>query len=237
MKIAPFLLAVVALSGCVHVDQAITLNKDGSGRLEVSYGMSLGDLEQMQALTESAGGGEKDKTASATPFDFREEDIRKDFEEYARFGVKLDSVKTEEKDGWKYIHLKVAFRNLAGLAKTELVADRAVSLSKDAEGRYVFRQAVGEALPDVQAEGGDGESASAVMAGLMKGFRARVRVSVPGPIVESSGARIEGQTAEWEYDLEKDPKAVERLQRADMRVVFEGGGLDLPELKPAERAP
>jgi hypothetical protein len=217
----------------VQVDQHITLNEDGSGRLDVRYAMSLENMRQMEAMARQAGGAEGEGD-SAAPFDFNEEQIRKEFADYGAHGVTLESVTSEEKDGWKHIRIGVLFKDLAGLAKTELVADRALSLVKDQRGNYAFRQAAGERLlPGATGGGSEQQNASELLAGLLKGFRARVRMTVPRPIVESNAEKVDGRTALWEFDLEKDPRAIERLQKADMRVVFEGAGLELPELKPS----
>ena len=46
------LVAVVALTGCIKMEQDITLNKDGSGNVKFVYGMSEQTIKQMEAMKE-----------------------------------------------------------------------------------------------------------------------------------------------------------------------------------------
>jgi hypothetical protein len=109
------------------------------------------------------------------PFEFNEAEVRKDFEAYRSLGVTLEDIRTEAVEGWKYMNLRVAFASLAGLGQTEFLSDRQLTLTRLAEGRYELVQAAppgtGEATQEMDTE---------LLAGLMKGFRAELRVEVPG---------------------------------------------------------
>jgi len=56
-----------------------------------------------------------------------------------------------------------------------------------------------------------------------------LRVELPGAVVETNADEKEGARATWIFDVDKDPRALERAQRVAMRVVFEKPGLQLAE--------
>lgn len=230
-----FLASVLLIVGCVQVEQTLTLNADGSGSLAVSYGMSKEDVAQMEAMSREAFEAEgmtNDPEAYAM-FDFDEDDIRADFKAYEQHGVTLQSVKTAESNGWKYVHLNVKFKSLEGLSRTEFISDRTISLVRDEEGHYLFRQAAAQTPAEEEAAGKEQDDVAAAMADLMKGFRAVMIVRAPSKILSSNAGASDETSATWEFDLAKDPNALERAQKLDMQVRFDGTGLSLPEFKPA----
>ena len=238
MRTIAFLMVLSALTGCVHVEQSLTINPDGSGTLEVNYGMPLETIAQMESLSQQASAmeGFTNDTETTSLFDFNEEDIRKDFKDYERHKVTLDSVQTIESNGWKYVNLKVKFAHLKGLSKTELIADRSISLTKNEDGSYVFKQTAPEMANDLtNIEGVDQAAIQAMMVEMMKGFYASLRVNTPGKVLETNAQRQEDQTAIWEFDLEKDKQALDRAQKLNTFVKFDGQGLDLEEFGGSEK--
>jgi hypothetical protein len=234
------LLSVLALTaaGCVQVEQVLTLNADGSGSLAVTYAMLKEDIARMEEMSRQALGEggpleAADADDPAAMFDFNEDDIREDFKAYEQHGVTLQSVKTEEEAGWKRVHLVVDFKSLEGLTKTEFISDRTVTLAKEADGTYVFRQTASQPAPEMPEGGPEAAAVEEAMAQMMKGFRAVMEVRTPGNIVDTNAGEVDDRSARWEFDLSKDPKALKKAQQLDLNVRFEGDGLVLPELKPA----
>ena len=219
------LLLVGWSAGCVRVEQTLRLNDDGSGSLSLRYGMAESDLAEMESLAKSQLAEEGvTEAAPVNPFEFDEAQVRKDFEDYRSLGVTLEDIRTEVVEGWKYMSLRIAFTSLAGLGQTEFLSDRQVTLKRLAEGRYELVQAAPPGT-DEATEAMDPEA----MAGLMKGFRAVLRVELPGAVVETNADEKEGARASWIFDVDKDARALERAQRVAMRVVFEKPGLSLVE--------
>lgn len=219
------LLMLLWSTGCVRVEQTLRLNDDGSGVLSLRYGMAESDLAEMEALAKSQLAEEGVTDAGPiNPFEFNEAEVRKDFEAYRSLGVTLEDIRTEAVEGWKYMNLRVAFASLAGLGQTEFLSDRQLTLTRLAEGRYELVQAAppgtGEATQEMDTE---------LLAGLMKGFRAELKVEVPGAVVESNADERAPSAATWIFDVDRDARALERAQRAAMRVVFEKPGLVLKE--------
>lgn len=218
-------LAVLAGAGCVRVEQTLTLKADGSGTLALRYGMSAADLAKMEAMERSHLAEEGVTNAAPTnPFEFDEAVVRKDFENYRDLGVTLDDIRTETVEGWTYLQLKVSFASLEGLGRTELIADRKVALHRLSDGRYEFSQSFVDGL-----EGESEVELQALMADLMKGFRAVLRVEVPGTVVSANADQREAQAVAWTFDVDQDPQALARVRKAALSVVFEGAGLNLPD--------
>lgn len=223
------LASLLALAACIRVEQNLVLAPDGSGTLEIRYGMSLEDIEQMEAAASEAMAAEGEAPESvASPFSMDEEEIRREFEAYEKDGVQLDFVRTETVDGWRYAHVRVLFESLAGLGKTEFMSEKGLTLTKVGDGRYELRQI--PAAPDAGLDT-TGEMKD-LMSEMMKGFRAVLRIEVPGDVVESNSDEAEGRRVAWIFDLDKDPDALVRVQTIEPRVVFAGEGLSMPEFRP-----
>ena len=226
--ISAFLLST--LTGCLQVDQTLVLEKDGSGTLDLSYAMSEETLQQWQGVArQMLGSSGPDDGSPVMPFDFSDQEIRADFKEYEGDGVILRSVQSETRDGWKTRRLRIGFRSLAGVARTGFLADRNISLVKDANGNYVFTQQPGgdgNLPPELSALAEPG--AEALFSDMMKGFKAAVRVKTPGRILETNAPEKEDRQAAWTFDLDRDPQALQKVQVASLRIVFEGKGLDIP---------
>lgn len=222
------------LSACVKVDQTLTLKPDGSGLFHVRYGMTQKDIAQMKTISEQAMQleGLTNDASSGSPFDFNEADIRKDFAAYEKSGVTLKDVKISDEQDWKFVDLDIEFKTLAGLSETEFIADRTISLTKMPDGNYEFRQSAPvQGMKPAEMAGLDEASIKSLMAEMMKGFQAKMTVIVPGAIAETSADSHDERSATWSYDLDKDPDALERAQKMDLRVVFSGKDLELKEFK------
>lgn len=229
---------LVALAGCVKVEQTLALSRDGSGTIDITYGMSEENAAQMTSFLAEGVRDEAEGlngAAMASPFDFNDDDVRRDFKEYETDGVVLESVKTETRDGWRYRNLVIRFKNLEGLARTGFLSDQSISLTRDARGNYVFVQSAGpsgtvpEGLPDLA------ETVDPIASPWLEGFRAVIRIRTPGRILETNAPDHDGQSAAWTFDLDSNPRALQEAQRLSMRVVFEGRGVKIADFKSVDR--
>lgn len=223
------------LAGCIKVDQTLILEKDGSGTIDLTYGMSEEGISQWHDVARNMlDSSNPDSATPIMPFDFSEEDVRNDFKEFEGDGVTLRSLKTEVHDGWKFRRMVIGFKSLAGLAKAGFLANRNISLVKDPRGNYVFTQQVGREgnlPPELVAL--SGTSADSLFSGMMEGFKAVIRVKTPGRILETNAPEKSERQAGWTFDLERDPEALQKVQDASLRIVFEGKGLDIPAFRSA----
>lgn len=233
---------VLALTGCIKLDQTMTLEKDGSGTLDIRYGMSeqaIAQIEMMEQMSQSMGenaGAEVEMDAD-TPFDFDfdADQVREDFESQGLKGVELVSASSETAEGWRYMELKVKFDSLAALTETDFFDDNQMSLTKDTEGNYVLSQRSGdeETANDQTAEDAQmQEQMLKQMSAMFAGMHIANRVVVPSEIVETNATEVNGRTAAWVYDIDEDPSIMTELENLSMRVVFSSEGVSIDELQP-----
>ncbi|MCG6859815.1 MAG: hypothetical protein LJE70_00780 [Chromatiaceae bacterium] len=254
-RLIVLVVAVMALSGCIKVDQTMRIKPDGSGTLDMVYGMSEQTIAQLEAMKQMATGMQQEgmevKVESDSPFEFDEAVVRKKFADKKLEGVELLDVSSRSKDGWKFMELKLAFDDLESLKKTDLFEDSGLSITKNAEGNYVLEQKLGSndmGMSGAQAgsagepaggaageqtsgsAGGQGMDAQMMegMAAMFAGLRVAMTVMVPGKIIESNATKVDGNRASWIFDIEEDPQVLSKLQsKGQMRLVFSGEGLNL----------
>lgn len=225
-------LAVVlllSLAGCVQVEQTLKLHGDGSGTMHLHYAASLEGVRAMEEVARRAALVEEE---IETPLNFDEKGIREDFEAYRPLGVTLNDVSMADVDGWRHVNLDIAFTSLVALARTEFISDRSLTLRRTENGSYELRQAAESQLDIGPALDASGPEAETMLRDMLQGFRATVRMEVPGPVTETNGRQDGERAAEWEFTVDDDPESLKKLQRFDLRVVFAAGDLALPELRP-----
>lgn len=241
--------AILALTGCLKLDQTLKIEPDGSGTLEVVYGMSEQTLAQMEAMEKMAANvpeeaGVETQTQSDAPLEFNAAKIREDFEAKNLEGVELQEVSSEVRDGWKFMKVKMAFDDLASLQKTDFFEDSGMRIAKNENGDYVMTQTMGSGdsampmaageKPEDNAMNSPDENAAVddkvleSMAAIFAGMRITLTVLAPSDIVETNATEVEGNRVSWVYDIDEDPKALSKLHRQEeMRVVFSGKGVDI----------
>lgn len=212
------LLAAFALGGCVHVDQVLTLEEDGSGTLHLRYSVPR---ETLEALNLEGG----DRAAFAVT----EQDIRRDLARYRPFGVRLLDASVAERDGRREIDMLLGFDDLRALAATSFFTDNRLRLTRSGDHRWVLEQHL---VPpeademDVDLRPPDSEE---TQRGFPEGFRAMFVIKAPATVVESNADETEGKTARWRLGEGGKPESIRFAQGVPMRLVFEGEGLALPE--------
>lgn len=241
--LAVLVIALLA-SGCVKVEQTLTLDKDGSGTLDMRYGMSeqtIAQLEAMEQMAETMGQEPGGDPAGETPFDFDEAQVREEFEANRPDGVELLSLNSETVDGWKYMNMQLAFDDMAALRETAFFSDGELTLTKNAEGNYVLSQSTGAASAMPETPIGEGEGAEAAMmqqmAGMFAGMRIVTNVVAPTAVLDSNASEVDGRRASWIFDVDEDPTVLAKLQQMDLRMVFDGKGVDIPEFGATQSPP
>jgi len=224
----------IAVSGCIKVEQKLTLEKDGSGTLHIRYGMSEQAIAQIEAMEQmSQAMGEQDGLGmdDDTPFnfDFDERQVQEDFAAQNLDGLDLRSVKSETLDGWRYMDLEISFKSLSALSKTDYFEDNELRLTKDAEGQYVLTQYSGD--EDIVPDGDPAEQQQMMqqMAAMFAGMRLANHIIVPTDIIETNATELDGNQASWVFDVEDDPMVLTKLENLRMRVVFSSEGISIPE--------
>lgn len=222
---------LLVLAGCIKVDQTLTLNPDGSGTLEMRYGMSEQTLAQLQAMQQmSAQGGQGMSMQPEQPFRFDEAEVREAFDADKPAGVELTALSSEVVDGWKYIDLTVSFEDVRALKRTELFEDSALTITRMGGGDYRLTQRGGG--NEVSAPGASEQQLMQQMSAMLAGFRIAQTVVAPGEIIESNADVVDGRRATWVFDIAEDPSVISSLAQTNLELVFEGDGVELPTIEP-----
>lgn len=245
MKTLRLTLAGLALfaTGCVKVDQTLDIQKDASGSFGLTYSISEQAVTQMKAMLKlkeqmAMAAGE---TAPVTDEDRHmglvvspvEDQIRREIKKYAEYGITLESLTVESRNAWRHVQLKVLFKNLADVAKTDFFPQYGFSLSRNSDGNYVFFRASENKDYNNSVNLIDPETVNLLMP-ILAGFRIHTKINTPGKILETNAHRKSLYSAVWSFDFDSDPDSFWALQNQDMKIVFDGEGLNLPEISVRE---
>jgi len=219
------LVAIVALTGCIKMEQDITLNKDGSGNVKFVYGMSEQTLKQMEAMKQMSQSEDGAEADDDNPFEFNEDEVKKEFEAMKDQGITLNSVKTTKEDGWQYMNIDFDFKDVTKLEDTSVFEN--VTIIKNADGNYVVSSKM-----DNDDMGGDaGAEQMKAMLPMLSGMRIAIKINTPNAIISTTAPIKSKDSAEWVFDVDKDPDSFLNMSKTDMEVVFGGDGCTIPEIK------
>ncbi len=219
--------AIVALSGCVKMEQDITLNKDGSGNVKFMYAMSEQMISQMEMMAQM--GAEEDMEVDDDAMEFDEAKVRKSFEELKDQGITLNSVRSESRGGWKYMHVDFDFQDVAKLGETEAMGESPVTITRNEDGNYVITSTMGG--EDIGL--GDEEMDPAqmqMMMPMLSGMRIAVKINTPTNIISTTAPVKTARSAQWVFDADEDPESIMKMGQTRMEVIFDGRGVSIPEV-------
>ena len=219
------LVAIIALTGCIKMEQDITLNKDGSGNVKFVYGMSEQTITQMEAMKQMSKSEDGAEADDDNPFEFNEDEVKKEFEAMKDQGITLNSVKTTKEDGWQYMNIDFDFKDVTKLEDTSVFEN--VTIIKNDEGNYVVSSKM-----DSDDMGGDaGAEQMKAMLPMLSGMRIAIKINTPNAIISTTAPIKSKDSAEWVFDVDKDPDSFLNMSKTDMEVVFGGDGCTIPEVK------
>ena len=235
------------LTSCLDLDETMRLEKDGSGSFSIVYGMPEEAMARAQAMVEwqnqfqALHKGEDAETIKQTalnPFLLDEESLRRQFAKYEKSGVKLRRAKATTREGWRYMTLHVTYNSLASLVQTNFFSnpafslffgDSSFSLKRTRKNNYVF---------DLRVTGNRGgpepvapdQEVKELVDPILNGFKVNFKMALPAHVFDTNGKLGTSNTVSWVFDYNADPKSIVNLQTNHMMVVFNGKGLDLPEI-------
>lgn len=228
------LVAVLALSGCIKMDQDITLNKDGSGNAKIMLAMSQQTIQQFEAMAamseQMAEGQEGEAQEEDSPLDmFKSEKVKKEFEELKDQGITLNSVNVEDKEGWKYVYIDFDFEDIGKLQSTDMFEDQPVTITRREDGNYVITAKMSKS--EMGAGGEQNKEQMKAMLPMFKGLRIAMKFNTPGDIISTTAPIKEARSAQWVFDVDKDPDSFLEMDQTKMEIVFDGAGCTIPEVQ------
>lgn len=221
------LVAILALAGCIKMDQDITLNKDGSGNVKFMYGMSEQTVNQMKAMA-AMGAEEGEEPETDDLFEFEEGKVKEKFAELQDQGITLKSARTETKGGWKYMYVDFDFADVSRLNGTEVMGDSPFSIVKNDDGNYVISTKMGG---DELGMGDADPEQMKMMIPMMAGMRMAFKITTPNKIISTTAPVKSSNSAQWVFDIDSDPDSILNIGKTKMEIVFDGTGVTIPEIK------
>ena len=180
------------LSGCVHLEEYIQINKNGSAKVIISYSMPVNGMTLLKdseaVLAELNGSKEK----VDIPRIFDEKKLRKHFESYK--GVDIISLRVNQEDGRiiTFFHIQIDdFRETlrAGIFPY-------TSLEKE-DGNYIFSARYPFNLAKIKN--------NKALVEVMNEMKVSFKVKTPTEITETTGKKSLGNLVEWAYSADKTP--------------------------------
>lgn len=232
-------LALLLVSGCLRSSSTLTLKKDGSGTIDVDYSIAEQTIAQLKTMIKVQGGlAEAMDAEPPIPeseytrvfLDPSEEALRAEMKRYERYGVSVELLQVARRNARRSVRMKLRFRNLAEVAMTDVFADCGFSVTRKPDGNYLLYREGTRTAPEDSIDFSDPRTVR-LLSPLLSGFNVVVTVNTPGRILESNATSKGPYTAGWEYDFDRDAKALQALQSNSMIVLFDGEGISLPTVK------
>ncbi len=238
---ATFLLAILSLlsAGCIQMEHDLRIADDGSATYRLDYAISEPAISRFRAMFKlkddlavaagEASPGKELEPLLAAFLDPEEAEIRKQLEAFADAGVSVKSIHQETRAAWRHIELELEVANLATLAGNPFFARHGFDLTRNDEGQYVWSRSPHITdVGSIPAAPSDPELEQ--ITPILAGFKTVVRVTPPGRILSTTAFQTTLQTAVWEFDFNRQPTAVQTLQRQHFHIVFDAPRATLPTL-------
>ena len=227
------------------------MNPDGSGQVTLHYAMTEAIIQQMKAMQAMASqmgdqmGGEvkQEGSNSMDALSFDEAKITDEFKALKKEGFKLTRMKSYTKEGWQHMDVAFTFKDISRLKQVSFFKDSDMSIVRNDRGNYVISTQKTDKEPEetsgVETPAMEGEQAPAegmegmeqMMMPMFQGFAVSITFETPTEIVETNAPEKEGKKAVWSFSMDKDPKAMEKMENPDLYIEFKGKGVKLNELK------
>ncbi|MEI6563488.1 MAG: hypothetical protein WCO42_04170 [bacterium] len=247
IRLSSFFLMLVAGvlcsgMGCIKIDATVNFGREGNGSFRAMYGMPSYILKRVEAdrqLTRSLDYAAGKPSASSQteldiPFLYDEVALKSRFKGLSSDEVILEALKTREQGGWRYVDFTLKFSTLESLFKQSFFKDFGVSFMHIDENTcklVVTLPPVGN-TPDAMSMATP--ESLAKLTPFLNGFRVITRITVPGDIRNSTSLMSDSQRATWEWDFDKDARALERLSHDKIIIVFDAAGIKIRDFeKPA----
>jgi hypothetical protein len=238
----PLFLALVSVTfgcGCLKMEHDLRFKEDGTSTYRLKYAISEQAIAQLRAmeklkgqLAEAAGQPPPKEEMDPLMLAFLDPDegvLREAIKAYEKDGVSLKSLDVESRSAWRSVELEIEVADLAKAAQAEFFKAHGFNLTRDKDGRYVFSRDPHINRPGEIPQAPTEEELRELIP-LVAGFNTTVKVTVPGRILATTAFRQTLYTAAWTFDFDREPAALQAVQRQPFRIVFESRKAEFPEI-------
>lgn len=211
-----FVAALIFVSGCVHLDEYIQINGDGSAKIVLKYSMPLETMTLLKDSEVVLQDLNKQKDSSEMPRIFDEDKMREHFKKFK--GLDVISVRINRDDGRINAYLNLYIEDLQASLREGLIPY--TSLEKE-EKNYVFSALYPFNIKRLKKND--------QMLDAVKDLQISFKVKTPSLIRETNAHKNIANFAEWNYS--KEGKS---LAECDGRFVVKFDASKLTFLDPKE---
>ena len=232
-------LLAVLCAGCVKLNLTLVIRETGAGTIQIGYSIAeqtVAQLEAMRRLEKNLRETARADSPSPAQEDYTrllfnpvKDEIVSLLKEYEKFGITTEKVEVRSRDMRREVEVRVRFADLAKLAQTGLFRQYGFALRKDQKGNYVLSRPAQNPRPGGEPKPVDPETAKQLNP-LLGGFSVTLTVHTPGPVLKATAPASSPSSVTWSFEYDRDPNAILAIQDQDFAVVFDGQGLNLPEI-------
>jgi hypothetical protein len=232
-----FVVVISLTVGCIRLETTLTLAPDGSGRAIV-YGairqQALDRLLLAQSLAAELKNGSTTNALPHTPSPWlallsaRDGDqARRILQSNATPTLDFQRGTFEIKQDRRDLFFEIRFHSLEDLAHCPLFEHLTwrVQNLKDGAVRCSLTFPPLDLDPDLNALPPD-------IAPLLADLNISFAIETPSEILETNGHRSTVRTARWQFNYDRDPRELRRLDRASINIVFASTGHPFPTIAP-----
>jgi hypothetical protein len=235
-------LALLA-SGCVQMNMTSTIEKDGSGTMDMTISLSqvlTESMEELQAMNQDEGLEDLDEM-----MDLNRDEMQAKVKDH---GVTIKKMENSVIDGRQTVQISLEFKDIEGMsfAMREFTSEDSGGLAiiDKGDGTYALRhyeydwppleeeeesEDVSEEPAEMDPEmmGKQMELMGKLMSSLSE-LEVVMQITVPGDIVSSNAPIVEGRTSTWRIDQTNMMTAGTSMEPD---IVFSAKGLKLKTVK------
>lgn len=234
---------LLAVCGCIKINSTVSLKEDGSGVWRLVYAMPAHMIRQAQTVRELTADLERASSPALTnapsapadiPFLFDEAAIRARFAPLERQGLSITKLQTRSRGDWQYVDVNIKFDSLETLLRQSFFKDCGVSFKRLVGDTYRITVTLPRGRGEAEMPNLSDSTVSASLTPFLKGLVVVSSIEIPGDVRNSNSSVSDARRATWEWDFEKDARAVSRLLQDKMVLVFESTTLRIRDFeKPA----
>lgn len=218
-------LLLAVTPGCLKLDAIIALQDDGSGTLQLSYSVpeslltQMRDAETWSSRIEAAGGEALGTNLVPLVLLFDETQIRQRFGGAGR-GMSVKKVRFDRRAGWRTAQVEISFRSFEDLCRLPSMRYLPVMLTESSRGH----SRLSITLPELQDHGQptltDPQTESSLRP-ILAGMNVVITLSIPGAVKDTNGVQRDARTVRWEFDVDRNPTVLERMNRLPLYVIYD----------------
>ena len=194
--------SLLALAGCIHLEQSIEIGQDQSLRVRYHYSVAEDAATSMETGRSVLDAWQKTDTESLNWFT-NETAVRRHF---AQIGAKVTRFRgVYRQKGRKHVEFTVEAKDAATALNSGLFG--AFELSTKADGTRSFRST----LPEEETSNPQSRKDLDALQAFSDDLWLQIRVTVPGKIETTNSQEKKGSTAVWTFDPGKDQTLLTRL--------------------------